>query len=126
MEDLLSKISDESNEIGIHINRKKTRIVKINSTYKYLQIKYTLTADGRIIKRINPTRVVEFKRKLKKLSVKVLNEEVDYKNVEQTFKSWMGSFYKILSREQRENIILLFENLYHKKITIKNSKLIIE
>ena len=41
--DLLDNISDIAKELGIHINMKKTRIVKISSTYKFLQIKYSLT-----------------------------------------------------------------------------------
>lgn len=87
---------------GIHINKKKTRIVKISSTYKFLQIKYSLTDSGKIIKRINPKRVTTMRRKLKKLAVKVKNEEISYENVENMFRGWMGGFYKLLSREQRK------------------------
>ena len=70
LEDLLSCIIEIAKEYGIHINRKKTHIVKISSTYKFLQIKYTLTKDGKVIKRINPKRVTTMRRKLKKLSLK--------------------------------------------------------
>ena len=77
---------------------KKTRIVKISSTYKFLQIRYTLTKDGKIIKRINPDRVTAMRRKLKKLAVKVRNNEIDYDGVENMFRGWMGSFYKLMSR----------------------------
>lgn len=35
--DLLDNIHQIAEEYGIHINRKKTRIVKISSTYKFLQ-----------------------------------------------------------------------------------------
>ena len=40
--DILENIRIIAKEYGIHINEKKTRIVKISGTYKYLQIKYTL------------------------------------------------------------------------------------
>ena len=75
LEDLLENICEIAAELGIHINRKKTRIVKISSKYKFLQIKYTLTDTGKVIKRINPDRVTAMRRKLKKLAVKVGNEE---------------------------------------------------
>ena len=44
--DLLENIERIAHEYGIHINMKKTRIVKISGTYKFLQIKYTLTESG--------------------------------------------------------------------------------
>lgn len=126
----VSYMSDEEyetcmTELGIHINRKKTRIVKISSKYKFLQIKYTLTDTGKVIKRINPDRVTAMRRKLKKLAIKVGNGEADYDNVENMFRGWMGGHYKLLSREQRKNLIQLYEDLFSKEITIVNKKLIV-
>lgn len=123
--DLLKHIRAIADELGIHINEKKTHIVKISSTYKFLQVKYTLTKDGKIIKRINPNRVTVLRRKLKKLAVKVQNGEIPYGNVENMFRSWMGSFYKLLSRKQRQNLIELYENLFSKTVTVANKKLVI-
>lgn len=84
-----------------------------------------LTDTGKVIKRINPDRVTAMRRKLKKLAVKVGNEEADYDNVENMFRGWMGGHYKLLSREQRKNLIQLYEDLFSKKITIVNKKLIV-
>lgn len=125
LNDLLKHICEIAKEYGIHINMKKTRIVKISSTYKFLQIKYTLTDNGKVVKRINPNRVTTMRRKLKKLAVKVVNGEVDYENVENTFRGWMGAHYKLLSKEQRKNLIQLYEDLFDKDITIVNKKLIV-
>lgn len=125
LEDLLVNICKIAEEYGIHINKKKTRIVKISSTYKFLQIKYTLTDSGKVIKRINPKRVTAMRRKLKKLASKVTNGEADYDNVENMFRGWMGAHYKLLSKEQRKNLIQLYEDLFDKDITIVNKKLIV-
>ncbi len=125
LQDLLENICVIAKELGIHINMKKTRIVKISSTYKYLQIRYSLTKDGKIIKRINPSRVTAMRRKLKKLAVKVQNGEILYEHVENMFRSWMGSFYKLLSRQQRQNLISLYEELFDKRITIVKKKMIV-
>lgn len=122
---ILDGIRTIANELGIHINEKKTRIVKISSTYKFLQIRYTLTKDGKIIKRINPDRVTAMRRKLKKLAVKVRNNEIDYDGVENMFRGWMGSFYKLMSRQQHKNLIGLYEDLFDKTITVVNKKLVI-
>lgn len=125
MLNLLANIRKIANELGIHINEKKTHIVKISSTYKFLQVKYSLSKDGKVIKRINPQRVTAQRRKLKKLAVKVENGEIEYENVENMFKGWMGSFYKLMSRKQRENLIQLYEDLYDKTVTIVHKKIVI-
>lgn len=64
------------------------------------------------------------RRKLKKLAVKVQEGEIPYENVENMFRGWMGSFYKLLSRQQRQNLISLYEELFSKKITIIKKKMI--
>lgn len=123
--DILENIRVIAKDLGIHINEKKTRIVKISSTYKYLQIKYTLTDSGKIIKRINPKRVTVMRRRVKKLAVKVESGELPYENVEEMFKSWMGAFYKLMSRKQRQNMIALYEELYNKTVVIVGKKMVI-
>ena len=97
----------------------------VKSVDDYVRLRYTLTKDGKVIKRINPKRVTTMRRKLKKLAVKVENEEADYDNVENMFRGWMGGHYKLLSREQRKNLIQLYEDLFSKEITIVNKKLIV-
>lgn len=123
--DILEHIRRIAKELGIHINEKKTRIVKISSGCKYLQIKYNLTDSGKIVKRINPKRVTAMRRKLKKLSIKVKNKEISYENVENMYRSWMGSFYRLMSRKQRENLIQIYEDLYDKTVTIVHKKMVI-
>lgn len=125
LEDILENIRKIADEYGIHLNEKKTRIVKISSTYKFLQVKYTLTKDGKIVKRINPKRITAMRRKLKKLVVKTANGEIEYTNVENMFRGWMGNFYKLLSKEQRKNLIWLYEDLFDKMVTIVDKKLVI-
>ena len=126
LNDLLSNIIRISRDLGIHINLQKTHITKLSSTYKYLQIKYSLTPTGRIIKRINPKRVTAMRRKLKALAVKINEGDIDYSNVENTYRSWMGSFYKLMSKIQRANMIELYEDLFDKQINIVNNKMIFE
>lgn len=123
LEDILENVIKMGSEMGLHVNLNKTRIVKLSSTFKYLQVKYTLTKTGKVIKRINPKRVTAMRKRLKKFAVKINNNEMDYENVENTFKAWMGSFYKILSKEQRHNLISLYERLFAKKVRVVRGKL---
>jgi RNA-directed DNA polymerase len=90
-----------------------------------LQIKYSLTDAGKVIKRINPKRVTTMRRKIKKLSVKAKDKEIPYENIENMFRGWMGNYYKLLSKKQRKNLISLYEDLFEKSIKIVNKKMII-
>ena len=79
--------------------------------------------DGRISKRLTPKKVTAMRRKLKRLALKVKSGELPYESVEEMFRSWMGSFYKILTKDQRTGLISLFESLFDKHILIQNGKM---
>lgn len=125
LELLLANITKKAAKLGLTVNSKKTRIVKMSSTYKFLQIKYSLTSTGKIIKRINPKRIVAMRKKLKKLAKRLEQGSVLYDNIENMFKSWMGGHYKLMSKDQRSGLISLYEDLFNKRIYIRNHKMII-
>lgn len=130
LKNILKHVSDIASELGIFINFKKTRIVKIKGPYRYLQFKYMLSRDGKITKRINQSRVISMRRKLKKLKIKCDKDEIPYANIEGMFRGWMCEFYKVMSKDQRKNMLTLFEDLYGKTIYFEKhgnkTKMIIE
>jgi hypothetical protein len=81
-------------------------ICKLSEYWRYLQILYSLTATGRIIKKIHPKRLTAMRRKLKKLA-KILPEE-DFVNY---YNAWFKNYYKLMSKQQRENTNKLFQEL---------------
>lgn len=85
----------------------------------------SLTDSGKIIKRINPKCITDMRRKLKKLTVKVNVGEVPSINIENMFKSWMCDFYKLMFKQQRHNLLELYEELFDKTIVIISTKMII-
>lgn len=121
------KIADE---LGIHMNMKKTHIGRLDKVNKYLQVKYTLTDTGHLIKCINPKRVTKMRQKMKGLKRKLDRRETSYESIEEMFRSWMGSFYKVMSKSQRLQLIKIFEDLFIRKVTFKKQsgkwKMIIE
>ncbi len=112
LKELLVKIKEIADEIGIFINPKKTRIYKLSSNFKFLQMQYCLTSTGRVIVKINPKRITAMRRKLKKLKKKLIDGKVPYHDIESMFKSWYGSFYKYMSKLQRCNLIKLYDDLF--------------
>lgn len=123
---LLDKLDQLSKTLGLHININKTRVVPFYTSFSFLQTRYTVSTTGKINKKINSKRVVAMRQRLKKMSRKVETNDILYEDVENMFKSWMGSFYKLLSKEQLDNLLYLYENLFSCKISILNNKLYIE
>jgi len=106
LEDLLQGIIAIANELGITVNTRKTRICKLSSMWRFLQVQYSLTDTGRVIQKINPKRLTAMRRKMKKLVYKLSDKEFD-----DWFNAWMCNHYKIMSKQQRENMNTLYAQL---------------
>ena len=117
--DIIEGIKIAASGLGLYINDHKTRIVKLSGTYKYLQIKYSLTDTGKVIKRINPKSVTRERRRLKAHKNLLDKGEITYEAIEQAAKSWMGSFAKLMSKEQIKHMKDLYYNLYGKELKWK-------
>lgn len=103
LREILKDIIEIADSIGITVNKKKTRICKLSDCWRFLQIQYSLTETGRVIKKINPKRLTAMRRKMKKIAHTMSKKEfTDF------FYSWFKNHYKIMSKIQRTNI----ENLY--------------
>lgn len=104
LKDIFEKLCAKAKELGIFVNRKKSRICKLSSKWRFLQIEYTLTETGHLIRKINPKRLHDFTRKLKKLAG-VLPEDKFF----ELYNSWFRRHLKYMSKIQRTNL----ESLYH-------------
>ena len=114
LQSVIDGIYKEAENLGIFINEKKTRIVKLSSTFKYLQFKYTLLETGRVVKRINPKTLTRERRKLKKYKHLLDRGVLAYTDIENCYKSWMGTYAKHLSKYQRQHIQDLYKSLFER------------
>ena len=106
LEELLQGIIAIAKDLGITVNTRKTRICKLSSMWRFLQVQYSLTDTGRVIQKINPKRLTTMRRKMKKL-VHILPE----KEFDDWFNSWFQNHYRIMSKRQRENMNTLHKQL---------------
>lgn len=106
LEGLLQGIMEIAKELGITVNTRKTRICKLSSLWRFLQVQYSLTDTGRVIQKINPKRLTTMRRKMKKL-VYILPE----KEFDDWFNSWFQNHYRIMSKQQRVNMNTLHNQL---------------
>lgn len=113
--EILDRIKAIVKSLGIILNEHKVRIVPINRTFSFLQVKYFLTVSGKLVKRINAKRVTAMRRKLKKLSVMVKHGQRNYINIRNLFRAWSKDFYKLMSKQQRQNMDNLYKVLFLKE-----------
>lgn len=123
LQSVLHGIEEVADSLGIFINRRKTRIVKLSSPFRYLQIQYRMTESGRIVRKIHPKRVTCTRRKLKKLKAKLDCGTVSFDDIDGMFRSWMGGCGRDMTRQQKQNIEALFENLYSKQRRSKEDEI---
>ena len=120
LKQLLKEIKIISSKLGLIVNDRKTRIVKLSQQFKVLQINYSLTPTGRIIKKISTKTVTRERRKLKAYKRLLDKGRITYTDIENIFKSWMSSNYKIMSKMQISNMYQLYYDLFGRRVKWKN------
>ena len=106
LQELLKELVGVAESLGITINMKKTRIVPLSSYWRYLQIQYSLTDTGRVVRKINPKRLTAMRRKMKKLA-----PQMQFEPFKDWFYSWFNNHCKIMSKQQRNNMLTLFKEV---------------
>lgn len=106
LEELRYEVISVAASIGITVNPHKTRICKLSDFWRFLQIQYSLTDTGRVVRKINPKRITTIRRRMKKL-VKILPPQ----DFDEWYHAWFRNHRKIMSKRQRENLDSLFQKL---------------
>lgn len=112
---VIKGIAEIAKDMGMFINLKKTHITKLSGKYKYLQIRYSLDGKGKVVKRINPKAVTRCRRRLKAYGRLYEKGIMAYEDIEQSYKSWMGDYAKLMSKKQIKGIKSLFKELFGKE-----------
>lgn len=97
---LLSEIEQICNELGIHINPKKTRIQPIKSELSYLKINYRIFDSGRIFQIVPNHIFAREKHNIDKFHALYITGRMPITDAIQCFLSWEGSYAKFDSRNK--------------------------
>ena len=108
----LEEIKKVCDELGLHLNLKKTRIVKLKDGFTFLKVKHYLTDTGRVIRKIPHDGITRMRRKLKKLKRRVDAGLMELKDVKQALQSWAGHTLKFDAYKTRMAMYARFANLY--------------
>lgn len=119
LESIIKGICEEAAGLGLFVNEKKTHICKLSGKYKYLQIRYSLTETGKVVKRITPEAVTRERRRMKAYRRQLDKGIMEYPAIEQAIKSWMGDHVPIMSKKQVKNMKTLYQELFGKELIWK-------
>ncbi len=90
LKELLEKIREMYAAIGIKLNEKKTKIVKLSRGFTFLKTKFNLLPSGKIVKRLCRESVVRMRRKLKKFAKMLREGIIAMKEIQMAYSSWLG------------------------------------
>ena len=115
LKELLDKIREMYKEMGIRLNEKKTKIVKLSRGFTFLKTKFILTKTGKVIKRLCHKSVVIMRRKLKSFAKFVQAGAMTIKQAFDAFQSWVGYAMHKNANTTVRNMKRLFIKLFGKQ-----------
>lgn len=87
---ILAEITQIAETLGIHINSRKTQIIKLTRPFVFLKTRYTLTDTGKLIKKIPKDVVKRQRRKMRKLARLATEGQITLKEFQTQYRSWRG------------------------------------
>lgn len=104
LEILRDKIIGKAAEMKIIINPRKTSIMRLDRTFRFLQFKHYLAENGHVVERINPKTLTRMRRKMKKLEALIDEGEANALKIASMFHSWINNFRKYMSKDQIKTV----------------------
>lgn len=117
LENILKDIQAISEQLGLHLNFKKTHIKPLNRTFIFLKTKYTLTDTSKVVMSLCPDTFKREAIKLRKFKKLYLNKRLTLDAIISQFKSWRGS----VTRRQFHNYkaVKHLDNLFFQLFNLK-------
>lgn len=112
LQECLAEIRELYASIGISLNEKKTKIVKLSKGFEFLKTKVFLTDTGRIVKKVCRDNVVRMCRKLKKMKIMLDNGEITYPEIRTAYASWSGYIQHKDAYITKKNMDALYNQLF--------------
>lgn len=90
LREILAELTSIAETLGIHINSRKTQIIKLTRPFVFLKTRYILTDTGKLIKKIPKDVVKRQQRKMRKLATLAAEGTITLKDFQKQYKSWRG------------------------------------
>lgn len=107
-----SDIQSMCSELGIFINKKKTRIRHLTGWITWLKINYKLKLSGGIIRKVHSSTFRRERRKIKQLRRLYLRGKITYNHALECYKSWRGTYKRYDSGTKLKKLDEYFKKLF--------------
>lgn len=110
--DALSRIEALCDDLGIIINRKKTRVVKLSRGFVFLKKRFSYGEGEKVVVRPRRSSVTRQRRKLKKQAALVARGVMTVEQVNQSYQSWRGGMKRLDAHETVRRMDALYKQLF--------------
>lgn len=109
---LLTEIEKKSAELGLTINKNKTRIVKLDNGFTFIKKKISIEENGKINIRISRRSITRMRRKLK--AMKNFHDKglAEIEDIEKMYQSWRGLTLKYDTYKTVKSMDELYNRLF--------------
>lgn len=87
---LLEAITEQCNALGITINAKKTKVVKLSRGFTFLKKRFSFGENGQIVVRLSRESITRQRRRIKKLAKLVEAGRLTKEQANASYQSWRG------------------------------------
>jgi retron-type reverse transcriptase len=94
LEQCLKEITEVCDSLGITVNEKKTKIVKLSDGVEFLKGKYVLLKTGKIVRLPRKDSTKRMRRKLKKFKSLIEAKNMSFDDVRRAYQSWRGNYIR--------------------------------
>lgn len=98
--------------MGMFIHETKTQIHRVDKGVKFLNRVYRVDDHGCVPERLVRQTITRERRKLKRFKNMLADGSMDYAKIQNQYRSWIGSFGKVMSEEQKQNMDKLYNTLF--------------
>ncbi len=120
LNELLSSIEEKAKEIHLRINRKKTHIKRISQGFMFLQVRYTITKTGKILKRPARKKISRERRRLRAFRRMYDRGQMREADIFNCYQSWRGTV--VNEHNVCHKIIASMDALYHELFPVHEEK----
>jgi len=114
-------VTDEMSKLGIQVIDKHG-ITKLQKSFNFMRKKFILTKSGKVIIKIPKKKIYEEKRKLKKLKIKLDNNETTFKNIYEHYQSWSACVSRCNCDFLLKEMDKFFNDLFNVNLKFDRSK----
>lgn len=112
LHDLLEKMRNICDMLGLTFNTKKTRIVKVSRGFVFMKVRYRVSSTGKIIRTLTRAGIVRMRRKLKKFRRLANDGKITLDDVYNSMQSWLAHSKVALSYHTKRSMLKLYNQLF--------------